>query len=176
MPGKKFVLVHIWAPHPPFIFDKNGNPIQPDRPYFSGDANVFFGTRQEYLDGYAGEVTYINTLLEQTIDYILKGSKTPPIIILQGDHGPGTHSSFVSVTDTCLEERFSILNAYYFPDRNYSSLSDDISPVNSFRVVLNQYLGADLALLENRNYYVTWLQPYKFIDVTGQTNEPCEFK
>jgi len=174
--GKKFIFVHIWAPHPPFVFDNNGNPVQPNRPYFGGDANGFFGTRQEYIDGYANELTYVNTLLKRTINSILKKSQTPPIIIIQGDHGPGTYTSFVDLESTCLEERFSILNAYYFPDHDYSGLSDSTTPVNSFRIILNQYFGANLRLLENKQYYVTWLKPYQFLEVTGKTNARCDLK
>lgn len=170
---KKFVFTHIWAPHPPFVFDANGSPIDPDRPYFGGDANAFFGGDKEYIDGYTGEITHLNTLIEDAINSILEHSKTPPIIIIQADHGPGLHASFVNAEDTCYEERFSILNAYYFPDGDYSEISSDITPVNSFRVVLNKYFDAELELLENKHYYVTWLQPYQYVDVTGKTNQSC---
>jgi hypothetical protein len=173
IPGKKFVFVHILAPHPPFVFDNIGNPVQPNRPYFGGDANGFFGTEQEYINGYSGELEYINALLKSTINSILEKSQTPPIIIIQGDHGPGTLTSFVSLENTCLKERFSILNAYYFPDHNYSGLSDSITPINSFRVVLNQYFGANLNLLENKQYYITWLKPYQFFEVTQNTSVQC---
>lgn len=171
--GKKFVFTHIWAPHPPFVFDANGNPIDPDRPYFGGDANAFFGGDEEYVKGYASELAYINTLIKKTVDTILERSDTPPIIIIQGDHGPGLHTSFVNVEETCFEERFSIFNAYYFPDGDYSDISSDITPVNSFRIVLNKYFDTELEILENRKYYVTWLQPYQYVEVTEKTNLSC---
>ena len=38
----------------------------------------------------------------------------------------------------------SILNAYYFPGGRYEGLYEAISPVNSFRVVLNTFFGAKL--------------------------------
>ncbi len=67
-----------------------------------------------------------------------------------------------------LEERMSILNAYYFPDQDYSKFYPDISPVNTFRVILDQYFGTDLGLLEDRSYFSLMETPYDFIDVTEE--------
>ena len=50
----------------------------------------------------------------------------------------------------------SILNAYYFPGGRYEGLYQDISPVNSFRVVLNTFFGAKLPLLPDRSFFSTW--------------------
>jgi hypothetical protein len=41
------------------------------------------------------------------------------------------------------------LNTYYFSDGNYSTLYDSISPVNSFRVILNKYFKTGLPLLKD---------------------------
>lgn len=168
---KKIVFAHIWAPHPPFVFDEEGTPLTPDRPYFGGDANAFFGSSDEYLSGYSKETVFINMQLKSVINTILENTQRPTVIIIQGDHGPGLHTSFVNVEESCFDERFSILNAYYFSDQDYSVLSPDITPVNSFRMVLNKYFDTDLDVLDNRHYYVTWLRPYQFIDVTGKTNQ-----
>ena len=98
----------------------------------------------------------------------MEQSKQPPIIIIQGDHGPGNYFDLVNFDDTCLMERYSILNAYYFPDKNYEELYPAITPVNSFRVVFNQYFGGDLQLLEDKNYYAGWFSPYAYHDVSDQ--------
>jgi hypothetical protein len=76
--------------------------------------------------------------------------------------------------ESCLRERYSILNAYYFPDQDYNLLYPSITPVNSFRVILNQYFGADMELLEDRNYFAGWLAPYQFTDVSDKINSDCE--
>ena len=168
MEGPKFVFTHIMAPHPPFVLDAAGNAIEPDRPYNIGDATSFNGTPDEYASGYIGEVRFLNQRLMNVIDLILAQSKQPPIIIIQGDHGPGKHISLVELNNTCLKERYSILNAYYFPDGDYRHLYPSITPVNSFRVVLNQYFDSGLELLEDRNYYSTWSNPYELSDVTDR--------
>jgi len=46
----------------------------------------------------------------------------------------------------------AILNAYYFPDNDYSLLYPEISPVNSFRVILNKYFKTGLSLLKDDAY------------------------
>ena len=174
MPGPKFVFVHILAPHPPFVFDSEGNPVQSDRPYNMGDAEGFQGSGEEYANGYVDAVKYLNHEMEQAIVAILEKSTTPPIIILQGDHGPGDHYNTLELDTGCLWERYSILNAYYFPDQKYASLYPGITPINSFRVVLNTFFGADLDLLEDRNYFAGWFTPYRFVDVTDSINNSCQ--
>jgi hypothetical protein len=62
----------------------------------------------------------------------------------------------------------SILNAYFFPDRKYDGLYPDITPVNSFRVVLDTFFGARLGLLPDKSYFSTWGEPYRFMDVTDE--------
>jgi hypothetical protein len=170
--GPKFVFTHIVGPHPPFVLDAEGNPIRPDWPYNLRDS-TFLGTSEEYMTGYVNEATYLNGRLEEVIEEILNTSENPPIIILQGDHGPGNYYNQFELDESCLRERYSILNAYYFPDQNYAALYPSISPVNSLRVVFNQYFGADLELFEDRNYYAGWLSPYDFIDVTDKSQLAC---
>ncbi len=170
--GPKFVFAHIFTPHPPFVFDREGRPVQPDYPYYPVDGEAF-GDRREYFHGYPGQLLYINTLLEDTIDTLLSSSDLPPIIIIQADHGPGMLLSFGSLEDTCVRERFSILNAYYLPDCEDCALSETITPVNSFRLIFDTYFGTNFGLLEDRGYFSSWDKPYDFIDVTDQTSAPC---
>jgi len=171
--GPKFVFSHIMAPHPPFVINETGDPVQPARPFNTGDASAFLGTHEEYIDGYNGEVSYLNQRLIYVIDSILRRSKQPPIIIIQGDHGPANYFNVVEPNNTCLKERYAIFNAYYFPDGDYSALYPAITPVNSFRVVFNQYFGTSLEVLEDKNYYAAWFTPYVFSNVSNEI-ELCE--
>ncbi|RPJ51181.1 MAG: hypothetical protein EHM21_03295, partial [Chloroflexi bacterium] len=108
MPGPKFVFAHVVIPHPPFVFDQDGNPIQPSG---SGDGQYYYGTRESYLESYHGQLIYTNRLAKAAVGDILKKSKTPPVIVIQGDHGPGAYMNFDSLEQSCLRERYSILNA-----------------------------------------------------------------
>lgn len=166
--GHYFVYAHIIAPHPPFVFDEHGNVLTHDTPFTLNDANYYMRehSQKSYIVGYRRQIQYVNTLVLATIDAILARSPTPPIIIVQGDHGPGAHLHWGSLEQTIPAERFSILNAYYFPDRNYTRLYPSISPVNSFRVVFDQYFNGDYELLPDRHYYSSWSFPFDFIEVT----------
>lgn len=154
-----FVFAHISAPHPPYIFGANGEPVQsrPERDY----------EYDEYVAAYTNQLTFINKRLQSAIEEILSQSPEPPIIILQADHGPNS-GIYVSEPNRYFPERMSIFNAYYFPDQNYETLYEDITPVNTFRIVLNGYFGADYDLLEDRSYFSTWERPYSFTDVTDK--------
>lgn len=170
MHGPKFVFAHIISPHPPFVFDADGNPIQPGRDYSIGDGDDYLGSWAEYQKGYAGQVQFVDRMLEETINAILDRSSQPPIIILQGDHGPGGFLNWFSPQRTCLWERTSILNAYYLPAGADKYLYPTISPVNSFRVILNSYFGTHLDLLPDRTYFTSHRLIRQIIDITDERN------
>jgi hypothetical protein len=165
--GNYFVYAHIIAPHPPFVFDEHGKALTHPEPFTLNDANTYIRahSQKDYIVGYRSQIQYVNRLVLETIDAILARSTTPPIIIIQGDHGPGAHLHWGSLEKTIPAERFSILNAYYFPDQNYERLYPSISPVNSFRVLFNQFFDGSYALLPDRHYYSSWTHPFDFIEV-----------
>jgi hypothetical protein len=124
-------------------------------------------SQKNYIAGYRRQIQYVNRLIFETVDAILSRSTTPPIIILQSDHGPGAYLHWGSLENTLPAERFGILNAYYFPDGNYAQLYPAISPVNSFRVLFNQFFEADYEMLPDRHYYSSWSFPFDFVEVTN---------
>ncbi len=166
--GDYFVYAHIIAPHPPFVFDEEGEVITQELPFTLNDANYYMRdhSQKNYIAGYRRQIQYVNRLILETVDALLQRSTTPPIIVIQGDHGPGAYLHWGSLENTLPAERFGILNAYYLPDGDYSRLYSSISPVNSFRVVLNQFFGANYTLLPDRHYYSSWSFPFDFIEVT----------
>jgi hypothetical protein len=172
--GPKLVFAHIMAPHPPFVFDENGHPITPKYPYFLGDANGFPGSRTEYKIGYTNELIYINKQLELMLTNIFNHSDTEPIIILQADHGSGVYTNWESEKSTCLKERLSILNAIYLPLGGEKALYPTLSPVNTFRIILDYYFGTQLGLYPDLHYFSTRSHPYKFIDVTDRSEFMCQ--
>jgi hypothetical protein len=163
--GPKFVFAHLVAPHPPYVFDRDGNPINPNYP---------FTLSVEERTGYIEQLQFVNRKVLETIDGILANSESPPIIIIQGDHGPGTMTNHNSLEHSCLYERFSILNAYYLPGVERSSVPMDLAPVNSFRFLFNTYFNGDLEYLPNRQYFSISSHFYQFTEVTGRTQETCD--
>ena len=51
------------------------------------------------------------------------------------------------------ERRLANLGTYYVNDETKALLYKDITPVNSIRIILNQYFGTDYPLLEDISYY-----------------------
>lgn len=136
-PGPKFVFAHIIIPHPPFIFTPDGSLMEDSR-YYDGENAM--PADASYIDrGYTNQVQFIDQKIVEIAQTIIAQSQVPPIIIIQGDHGWRD------------DNRYEILNAYYLPgiSSQASSLYENISPINSFRVVFNAYFSASLPLLED---------------------------
>jgi hypothetical protein len=166
----EFLFAHVPAPHPPFIFGPNGESFHSDIPYsiFDGNYITDITGKKEYKTRYKNQVIYLNKLIETTIDEILNKPGPEPIIIIQGDHGPASELNWQSFEESEIDERMGILNAYYFPDRDYSKLYKDITPVNTFRIILNQYYGTNLELLEDRSCFSFLSSPYELVDVSEE--------
>lgn len=166
----KFVFAHIFAPHPPFVFDAQGAPIYPDRLFSIADGSDFFlvADRAEYVSGYKGQVLYLNQKIEALVDQIMAESDPAPIIILQGDHGPGSLLDHESLENTNLAERMTILNAYYLPGKSGPDLYPGITPVNTFRLIFNEYFGSAYPLLPDKSYFSPNSSVFQFTEVTDQ--------
>ena len=50
---------------------------------------------------------------------------------------------------------FDAFSSFYFPDHDYKNLNDSIQPVNTFRIVLNKFFGANYPLLKDSTIQVT---------------------
>ena len=175
--GPKFIFAHVTAPHPPFVFDEHGNPLDPPVNFNMNDAADFYGSDREYRDGYIGQVKYTNAQMQRVLDEILRQSQTPPIIIIQADHGSAMLTDFESAENTCIQERFSPFAAYYLPGVRPGVIPSDWTNVNLFRILFNQYFDTDLPLLENRQYYYQGrLHIFRTVDVTSRVDEKCTVK
>ena len=156
-----FVFAHMLLPHPPYVFGSDGR-------YLTAEEAAEAGGRTAYLS----QLAYCNDRIQQLVDTILLKSDAPPIIILQADEGPfpaGTDSrdfGWERASEAQLKHKMRIFNAYYLPGIDDAILYPSITPVNSFRVVLNSYFDADLELLPDRSYALREGDPYKFMDVT----------
>jgi len=155
--GPKFVMAHIIAPHGPFVFGPHGEFVTQTET-FTLKEDVFLTDYPDYIAGYHDELLYLNSRIEQLVEDIKANSKTPPIIIIQSDHGP--HPGVTSD-----QARMSILNAYYLPDGGDELLYPSISPVNSFRVIFNYYFGAGFELLPDVALVSGYGDPYEFVVV-----------
>ncbi len=162
--GPKFIFAHILCPHEPYVFGPKGVPVQPK----AGETAI------EQKEKYLNQLMFINQKVIVLINEILSKSTTSPIVLLQADHGSAStfatpmEIGWANPSDTSLKERMRIFSAYHLPDDGNALLYDSISPANSFKLIFNHYFDTDYSLLNDRSYYSTYQQPYKFTDVTGK--------
>jgi hypothetical protein len=161
-----FLLAHVIVPHPPFVFGPDGSPRRPPRgvEFDFGDGNHFLGSRREYISGYRDQTQFVTSELIALVESLLKRSGTPPVIVIHGDHGPGSMLDWKTARATNMRERMGIFAAYYFPDSG-PALYPAISPLNGARALATRYLGLQLPLLADKSFFSTWDDPYDFIPV-----------
>lgn len=152
-----FTLAHIVSPHPPYLFDRYGNKRQV---YFQRLGKL---DSWKQKDKYIDQLVFINKKTKDVVETLLAKSKVPPIIIIQGDHGTDLNTDLDKVTEEDFDERMDILNAYYLPKGGNSILYETITPVNSFRKILNYYFETDYTYLEDISYYSVYGKDFEFL-------------
>jgi hypothetical protein len=176
IPSPKIVYAHIVLPHPPFVFDQEGNRLDIETPYNLFDEIAFTGGHDDYLNGYREQVIFINHEIINVIKSLLAKSKTPPIILVMGDHGPASMFNWRLDAPGCVWERSSNLYAILLPGHQADgTVYETMTPINTFRVIFNTYFGTDLSLLEDRTYLMAWQQPTLQVEVTEKrdSHEGC---
>ncbi len=139
-PAPRLVLTHLHLPHYPYYFDKEGKE-QPFEKLVEGN--------QTNKVAYTQYLQYGNKKYLELIDHILKESRTPPIIILMGDHG------FRHFTEE-VDLKYWYLNqiSVYTPGKNYAAYSDSLTNVNFLRVLLNTEYKQQLPLLKDQAVFI----------------------
>ena len=151
-----FAFAHVMSPHWPFVFDR-------DCRVLPRSARVSPRTER-----YTGQVACLNRMVLATVTRLVRDSKVPPIILLQGDHGSAVYGFFTwtsneRVSATTAWERFGAFGAYYLPDGGAAEFGDSVSVVNVLGNVLRYYFGADLPREPDDRYLAVKAQPYRFV-------------
>ncbi len=125
----RIIYSHLMIPHRPYLNDKNGELV--DSEYYRN------------WDYYEGYWVYSLGIIKQMVNNILEDAdpENPPIIILQSDHGARLHRD-----DYPFQDRTPILFAMFLPGFDISTIPQNVNPVNTFPIVFNHYLGADIPL------------------------------
>jgi len=142
IPGSKFVFLHLVSPHEPYVFNPDGE----------------FVLTQAADPGYPNQIQYLNKRIVSLVKTIIGKSSTPPIIILQADHGRDT------------EVRMANFEAYFFPKVGQTVLYPTETPINTFRLIFNTYFGQNLPLLPDISYYSAYDDYYNFVKVSYPCN------
>jgi hypothetical protein len=152
-----FTFVHIVSPHHPYVFDRDGNKLKTYDKRFDKPDSWY------NREGYINQLIFINKKTKETVYNIISQSESPPIIIIQSDHGPGAVAGTDTVSKEMFEVRMGILNAYYLPEKGNKILYESITPVNSFRKIFNHYFGANYQILEDKSYFSNYKNYFEYI-------------
>ena len=136
----RFIYAHLILPHDPYYFDSSGN--------FVSDT-LLIQKKVNDENAYINQLKYCNKILEKMISASVLKTGRDRVVVIEGDHGHGYHDN-----PALSEIEFSNLNAYFFSDKNYQSLYPTISPVNTFRIILNKYFCKDLSLLKDSSFFM----------------------
>jgi hypothetical protein len=150
----KFAFVHIVSPHPPFVlgYENEASGIQSP---FTFQTLTDYGESISEVEGYRSQVLALNERVLRMVDQILAQSERQPVIILQGDHGTGSG----------MNDRMSILSAYYLPEGGEVSLYPTITPVNTFRVIFRTYFDSTIPLLEDHTYFSQYESLFELTEI-----------
>lgn len=169
-PGPKFVFSHILLPHPPYVFDADGDYPSPGEQKQRSDAEAF---RQQ--------LAFTDDQIHQVIERLLSGpEETRPIIIIQADEGPypprynadPVHFDWSTATPQELEVKYGILDAMYLPGDPVdpdAAPYDTMTSYNTFRMLFDRYFGAGLPMLPDRSWTSRGFSlPWDMTDITDK--------
>jgi hypothetical protein len=157
--GPRFVFAHILCPHDPLVFGRDGH-------FVSNEEEASHPRAVDYVN----QLVYVNNQVEKVVRTLLAGPESErPVIIVQSDEGPypGSPHDWTNPIASDLKRKFGILNAVYFPGLAHTGVYPTITPVNTFRLLLDRYFDAGVPLLPDREYlFLNLAHLYDFRDVT----------
>ena len=156
IPGPKLFFAHLVMPHPPFVFDAQGRSRSTRRGHTPwAMATIMAGHWTSTARVTPGRCSSPTASWQAAIDALLASSPDPA-----GDH-PAGRSRPGSRLDWDSPDSLLPVGALGDPQRllpapsGQAVLYPAISPVNSFRMVLNSVFGTRLAALPDRTYFTT---------------------
>lgn len=168
-----FVFGHIFAPHPPFVFNKDGSTAMGD--LCAWDGCEYFKRaspdRELYKAQFVEQLQWVNQKALELVDSIEKKSRRPTIIIIEGDHGSGLNydCDLLEKTDVC--ERFGNLLSIRLPLQDRKKIPCFHTPINIFRFIFTKYFNQNYELLPEKSYYSSVQHPLHFIDISQKLSE-----
>jgi hypothetical protein len=135
--GPIFAYVHLYSTHEPYVLDERGDKV----PLLT---RILEAASDRVL--FEKQMRFVNTQAHMAIEELLRDSGRPPVIIVQGDHGP-------QIAGESKKLRMGMFSAFYLPGPKRVQLPSTLSPVNNFRIILDNYFDTQLELLPNKNYY-----------------------
>lgn len=156
-PSPKFILAHFPTPHLPIVLDENGERFTADPQFLAMTRSRMIEPPASYERYYKGyyrqQIMGLNRLTLRMLDELIPKLARPTVIIIQGDHGSELDYILDHPTIGRMKERYSTLNAIRFAGSRPDAFDERASLVNTYRIILNEYFGQQLPLLEDRFYF-----------------------
>lgn len=161
-----FTYLHFGLPHSPYRFDEKCE-------YYDAYPPI----REDKLNGsiqaYVKQVKCAEKMYSRLIDQILKNDPDA-WIIFQADHGvnyygQSTGENIMTLSEEQVAQNLSIMGAYRLPERCLDTIPEDMSPVNTFPVLLACLDGRAPELKPAHHYlmyYLSWQPDGQVRDVT----------
>jgi hypothetical protein len=161
------VFSHILAPHPPFVFDARGGAVNPEKPFSFADGSHWLdlhgGAAGRYPEKYRAQAIYVMERLAEAVDRIQAQATRPTVIIIQGDHGPGSRLDWERPGHSDHGERAGIFNAWYLPPGLEAELPEGVTAMETFPILFKTLFGAELSVAPKPFMVSRWSRPYIFI-------------
>jgi hypothetical protein len=130
----RFVYVHLFLPHEPYLYDSLGRWKNMNEVAMNGS------TLREYL----GYLPFTNACARNLVTAIKNNTGGKAVILFMSDHGFKFNPDGIIPAHSFYNQ-----NAVYFPDKDYRLFYDSISIVNQFRVVFKKLFHQNLPLLKD---------------------------
>ena len=150
-----YVFAHLYVPHPPFLFGKNGENITPDRGEISGLQSW------ENPVGYKNQLIFATNEITKIVKSILENDPSA-IIIIQGDTGTLTGTNQKS--EKTFNDVYQAHSILYAIKISHNVTPEIINPVNTYRIIFNHLFNSNYDYLETSNFEMN--QNGEFIDIT----------
>ena len=138
----QFVYTHVLLPHPPFFYDENGS---------ENELNAILTEKsQKNKSLFLSYLKYTNKEALKMVDNIMRASGGNSLIILQSDHGFRDFEGGPTHPDVF----FQNFSAFYFPDKNYGCLYDNMSNINTFPIIFNKCFGMNIPLQQDSSIFL----------------------
>lgn len=180
----KATFVHVLAPHPPFVFDENGGPVQPNGRTFTlldGKRLVEQIGKAKYQSAYVAQLKAINTKVLSAIEAIDAKPHRDTITVIIGDHGPRMNLDWESAKGTDMDEVKGVLMAVRMPEKYKAAIGDidKCSPLTLLHRIATKVYNAPLEPVSDFSYYSSLNEPFIFVpinDPNGRKDDPAPKK
>jgi hypothetical protein len=135
-----FTYIHLNLPHPPYLFDSNGNEVDKRETTIWSDS-----LRNK---AYIWNLQAANKFVTNWADNLQKIYKKNVVIIVMSDHG-----TFPFGFKNISRRQFDNLNMVYWPKADSSGFLNGLTNVNQFRVVFNKLFQQDYPMLSDSFFY-----------------------